>query len=935
MIATLYAYFGIIGIASILAWMGALAMVVNYARHERRTFFYARAMALALAGLVLAQVNSINVGRIEVDRRQDVKDARERQRSLQRGSTDMLNSKTAGLRFAEDSREDSLDMAGIASSDKRSIYEQAADEDQPASNKKKRRLRWMAQPGEEPSPGVKLLPERDVARANHLDLLNLWMARFVPILVFFLLALDYFLRFNRTVGTILPLPFAGRIVDSLFPKKHSTVFRAGNPGLIAGQIQTIIRKGETFIYFGESRVIRTPAISRVVIPLRYLCRSAAAVLRPNALLQLLERLEQVSVRGRSLQTWRPWSRIKTLLRSGLAMIVKGMKALWRWIAAVFRWMLLPCRWLMCRGQRMPAARPIKAGPAWLARMAPAFSWIRKPAAFVWRLFRNASLRLGQCARWLIEFVRRWGRNIRSGTLEFRPAIILDASSEQDFNQDFIFECAWFNRYCFTVEGLNRSAALLGEFRKFIAERMVPRAAAAKTVNVFWDFPAAMNPGLLRPLAVFSSDVNIKLIVFAADGQIAEIGKWVEEVCPDEGPPHAYPSLLAFLILRMRRITVRFQPWLDRQRQKMKAWRKRVSIERAERAAKAAALKATTPAAKPKAPPEAPAVAGLKAPKKPEAPAPVTQIPGAQASKPEVEIKPVKSVVPAPAPKPVAPMPKPVAEVKAPVPAPVPVKPPPPPPVAMPKVKVSQPQPAPVPAAQPKIKAVQAVVKEPVPVQKPVVMAAKPKVPEAPAPAPKPMPKLEALHPTVKPAVMPVSKAPAVCGVDDFKEIKLKPFKRPGHVILAPKFKITTPPAAASPVLGKPVASKVDPVEGLAAPVRSTAESKPEAPVPPPPPTAAIPGEQPASEPKILPPEPAKTLLAKPPLAAPKEESKQPKTASEIQASSSPIAEVNQAAGVFKFYCSACQQKLAAQIEWQGKTILCPACKAHITIPPLA
>ncbi len=876
MIVKLYEYFGIVGIASILAWLGALAMVVNYALHARRTFFYARAMALALAGLVLAQVNSFYVSRIEVDRRQDIKEARERQRRAQRGGGDMLDSKMAGMRFAEDAQDDFLDMAGVASSDKRSVYEQAADENQPAAAKKARKARWTEQ-----SRKVRMLSERDLARANRLDVLNLWMARFIPILIFLLLALDYFLRFNRTLGTFLPLPFAGRIVDSLFPKKHSVVFRAGNPGLIPARLDAIIRKGETFIYFSEApRVIKKPVMFRLVIPLRDFYRSAVEIFRPTALLKLHDRVNNVSGQGRLPWIGKIRSRIMVLLRAVLALVVRAVKTLWRWITAPLRWILLRCRRLV--------------------QKVAAFPWVRKAAGFIRRLLRGAILFLGRCLQGPVEYVRRLGKDIRGGTVQFWPAKIMDATPEKEFNPDFIFECAWFNRYGFTVEGLERSTALVEGLRKFIGERMVPRASAAKTVHLVWNFPGRVNAELLRPVAVFSREVNLKLVVFASDDQVAEVGKWVEEVCPDEVPPLARPSLLEFVLVRVRRVTSRFRAWWTKRREQTKAKRELV---RAERAAKAAAKKAAmetaareaaakvtaakeaaaresearekaakaaaeaAAAAKEKAALEAQARSALKVPKVPVAtvasvpipkhvkpvaaikkpvvevvaPAPVADIkapvlpnapPVVQVQKPEVAIKPLQPVIPSPVAKPVVAIKKPVVEVAAPAPvadvkAPVPPKAPPAPP-PMPELKM--PQPAPVPPVMPKIKAVQ-----------PSVVA-----------PPKPMPKVEFLQPVV------ISS--------EKQEI----------VIPGPKIKVKVPPPAA--------------------------ESKPAEPAP-----RNLPGNAGGAAPRNSPGD---------------------------EGGKSPIAEVNRASGEFKFYCSACQQKLAAKIDWQGKSIICPVCRKKITIPTI-
>jgi len=155
-----------------------------------------------------------------------------------------------------------------------------------------------------------------------------------------------------------------------------------------------------------------------------------------------------------------------------------------------------------------------------------------------------------------------------------------------------------------------------------------------------------------------------------------------------------------------------------------------------------------------------------------------------------------------------------------------------------------------------------------------------------------MPKVQAPQPKAKPAYTPAVKVPSVPKVSGFKEIKLKPPEEQVHVTLMPKLEMEKPPAAAA---------------------------LPEKP----------PMPEPAAEPApaLRPPEPA-------PAAAPAEEPKKPAPAPEAPAASSPIASVNRETGVFKFYCPACQQKLSAQIDWQGKTIHCPACKTDITIPTL-
>ncbi|MBU4198443.1 MAG: hypothetical protein KJ919_00765, partial [Verrucomicrobia bacterium] len=578
MIAHLYLYFGIVGIASIIAWLGALALALNFAFHERRTFFFTRAVVLALIGILLAQINSSNVSRIEVDHRQELKEARERQQNAQQEEMDIFKKRAANIRFAEDNADDQLDLAGVPSSDKRSIYEKAADEKSGGEQRKKTgRKRWrpigsatgnqtltadLGESAEEEPTAVRLLPQRDVNRADQLDFLNVWTARLVLFAVLLALVLDYFSRFRRTVGAVLPLPISGRFTDSLFPKKHSAVLRGGHPDFAQSYLETVVRKGECFIYCGETDLPLPPAIARIHFPVFDLGQYFIDVIRPYFLFQLASRIGRISIAGRSLKSRLAWPR-------SLALVCRLGSTVGRGVGGGIR--------LLLRGIGLPL-------------------------------------------QWL------WNPQFRNGIIEFHPVQVIQATSgPQSPGYNFIFECAWYNRYCFTVTGPEHSTALVAAFRQFLGERLPPRASASTTINLLWNCRTPLSPDLLHPLAVFSKEVNIKLMVFAADVQIAEIGKWVEEICPDEAPPPAHPSLLALLMLRMRQMTTHLQPWLTRQQQQIKARPERVGTERAAKAATAKAdVKAPVPVpAKPVIQSSAPAPAAMPKLKMPQLqPAPV-------------------------------------------------------------------------------------------------------------------------------------------------------------------------------------------------------------------------------------------------------------------------------------------------------------------------
>jgi hypothetical protein len=137
--------------------------------------------------------------------------------------------------------------------------------------------------------------------------------------------------------------------------------------------------------------------------------------------------------------------------------------------------------------------------------------------------------------------------LRSGIIRFHPIRVIDINSDPRIvSPDFVYECAWFTRYCFTVQGPDRAAALLAGFPGFIAARLPPRACARKTIHLLWDSSTPISPDLLRHLTAVSKDVNIKLVVFAVDSQVAEIGKMMEEVCPDEAQTKPRPTPVALL-----------------------------------------------------------------------------------------------------------------------------------------------------------------------------------------------------------------------------------------------------------------------------------------------------------------------------------------------------------------------------------------------------
>ena len=110
-------------------------------------------------------------------------------------------------------------------------------------------------------PHYRLLPGPDYVLAGQLDMMNRFMVYLTLVTALLVAAAEYLRRFNRTFDSILPLPIAGRFVDTIWPKTHSVLI-GGQPKQGAGQhedgnqiarayLETVVRKGESFILFAN------------------------------------------------------------------------------------------------------------------------------------------------------------------------------------------------------------------------------------------------------------------------------------------------------------------------------------------------------------------------------------------------------------------------------------------------------------------------------------------------------------------------------------------------------------------------------------------------------------------------------------------------------------------------------------------------------------
>ena len=226
MIVRLYGYFGLVGLASIGAWGGALvvlaiqALLGAFAPHRQRPRAYLVVLGLAVAGFILAQINSTRVSAVPLD--------------------------NGGQPVVLQPVEELQSEAGVPA------YRQMG---------KQRRVGGPAAPVTpvEQKP-VRSFRETQLLEANQLDRWNLLITRGTLLLALLALVADYLARFNRTTGNSYPLPIAGPWLDRLAPKSRTLL--AGKLDLKA-YLETVVRRGETFLYFTAADPWPVPALPRL------------------------------------------------------------------------------------------------------------------------------------------------------------------------------------------------------------------------------------------------------------------------------------------------------------------------------------------------------------------------------------------------------------------------------------------------------------------------------------------------------------------------------------------------------------------------------------------------------------------------------------------------------------------------------------------------
>lgn len=424
----------------------------------------------------------------------------------------------------------------------------------------------------------RIMSEKDMYLAQNLDRLNLFAVRACLSLIVLCVVMDYLRRLNRTAEAVLPLPLSGRMLDELCPKTHAVLLPARNREWLKGYMQYAVRKGETFLYFGEhdlwtrDRLLRFHLVGLVDLGktavtaahrlLReigeYLRATAGAYLRwetrhPAAAplrLSLVRAGQRTGRAGRAVAPAMRIAGVRTAFCCSTSLALAGRL----YYAVRARHPLATFPGALFLGVGGGVLRPLWAAVATRLRtpwrlckrtvvgLLEATGLVADPRVSVAREQKRPTdtgkavthRRSGIPAHRLAARRRRRDRVLglvrrgqRVGSWLWRVAVTdgwRRHLSKLSYNgthvppsHEFVLESAWFGRYCFCVQDRALAEGLLGGLEDFLDSRWVPRAAARRTVNLVWDRPSPPGGDVLDRLVFHCRESNMKLVM-VADGE---------------------------------------------------------------------------------------------------------------------------------------------------------------------------------------------------------------------------------------------------------------------------------------------------------------------------------------------------------------------------------------------------------------------------------
>jgi len=285
------------GYASIAVWLCMPLLWIVQMLHRPRGWWCHVAVMLGVVAFVLAKINSdSHVGRIQVDRSEQIKEQLDRQELARQEAVKARENEVAQIRFAEDDGDDFLDQAGMDESDIR--YLESFDGNSMPEWKREKKQRsegggddsLETQIGAtEEQAGVEteritqaepaepiLMSDRDKLAADRLDAANLTIIRGLFWLGLIIVVIDYLKRANVYDEAYFPLPLPSSWVDS-FTSREPVTDRPESPRRsLPGELRFFARRGESFVYLTDDPDAATGAAGTVYrLPFR---RGPVAVL---------------------------------------------------------------------------------------------------------------------------------------------------------------------------------------------------------------------------------------------------------------------------------------------------------------------------------------------------------------------------------------------------------------------------------------------------------------------------------------------------------------------------------------------------------------------------------------------------------------------------------------------------------------------------------
>ncbi len=648
-------------------------LVVFYRRPRHRNVPYAVALGLALLGFAFGYLNSTSISGIRTDVTDKLNEARASQDEASRKLVQERRrlGMFEDIRFAEDDKTD-IKEREKESDAKKSIYELAVEgktnqvEERQAeleAGKSDEYEQWLAggrkgtappEPGagpvmdapptddeaalnsfdyrkggkkeravgrkekisviqqamqQEEFVGGRMMKEPDVLRAQRFDRINLFFCRNTLWIAILMILVDYLFRANRTFWTVWPLPLAGRLLDYFHSKQHAVLMEPESPAFLKGYMETAVRKGESFLYFGESDPWQAPAVLRCRIPpLPEIClRLSTTVLwlaesigmhiayGYRALIAGKQRRAAGAV-GRSSLAVRGWDGLLGLMDAAVCVLAPpvrrgtgfagqrlyasalALRSAWVTAQARYPLRLAPIAMLLFIGRGLVKAlgrrrgkQDVSAGNRdvfLLGRVAPErigrrHWWNRGRFGVAMHWVCEGYRRYAEVHPHWQELVERQGAWIRRfDVILFREGVWFWVTRLR-YDRDSLpadrllpFEAVWFNRYCCCIIGKEAARAVMPNLLYFLKCRLVPRAQAWQTVNIVWDLALPLEREVVDELAFRCRESNLRLMVVSRDGwaqAMADLfdAKAAEQIGPDDRARIEYMAVLADRIAEQR------------------------------------------------------------------------------------------------------------------------------------------------------------------------------------------------------------------------------------------------------------------------------------------------------------------------------------------------------------------------------------------------